>query len=63
MKRAKSPEGTVLDWKDDSGEYASQLKSGSGGRIQQSSWPCSPLRLIVLTQLSSCNIERVFSQL
>jgi len=32
IKRAKLPEGTVLDWKDDSGEYATRIWKWWKGR-------------------------------
>ena len=59
----KLPEGTVLDWKDDSGEYATRIWKWWKGRRDKFKVHGLVLRLIVLTQLSSCNIERVFSQL
>ena len=61
--RAKLPEGTVLDWKDDSGEYATRIWKWWKGRRHKFKVHALVLRLIVLTQLSSCNVERVFSQL
>jgi hypothetical protein len=63
IKRAKLPEGTVLDWKDDSGEYATRIWKWWKGRRDKFKVHGLVLRLIVLTQLSSCNVERVFSQL
>mmetsp|Transcript_8184 Transcript_8184/g.13826 ORF Transcript_8184/g.13826 Transcript_8184/m.13826 type:complete len:105 (-) Transcript_8184:20-334(-) len=63
--RAKLPEGSVLDWKEDSGEYATRIWKWWKRRREKFNVHALVLRLIVLTQLSSssCNVERVFSQL
>ena len=54
---------TELDWKKDDGEYACSIWEWWQPRVRD--FPCfaTTLRLVVLTQLSSCSVERVFSRL
>ena len=54
---------TELDWKEDDGEYACRIWEWWQPRVKE--FPCFALalRLVVLTQLSSCSVERVFSHL
>jgi len=56
----------VLDWKDDPGERASIVWEWWKLRMIDNDdfkYFRHALRLVVLTQISSCSIERVFSQL
>lgn len=52
-----------LDWKLDDGEYACRIWEWWKPRVNK--FPCHALalRLVVLAQLSSCSVERVFSRL
>ena len=63
VKRKKLPKKSVLDWKLDSVEYACRI--WEWWRTKKNNFPCfaSSLRLVVLAQLSSCFVERVFSRL
>lgn len=63
IKRKKLPKDTVLDWKKDAGEYAQRI--WKWWKPRNDKFPCHGLaiRLIVLAQLSSCSVERVFSKL
>lgn len=62
IKRNKMLEKDV-DWKKDAGEYAERI--WAWWRPRRSGFPfhALALRLVVLTQLSSCSVERVFSKL
>ena len=63
IKRKKLNKDCVLDWKLDDGEYACGIWEWWRARITD--FPCFALalRLMVLSQLSSCSVERVFSRL
>ena len=63
MKRHNIQNGDDMDWKEDAGEYARRIWEWWRIRVQQ--FPCHALaiRLVVLSQLSSCSVERVFSRL
>ena len=63
IKRKKLNKDTVVDWKLDDGEYACRIWEWWRARI--TNFPCFALalRLVVLAQLSSCSVERVFSRL
>ena len=52
-----------MDWKKDAGEYAQRI--WKWWKPRNDKFPCHGLaiRLIVLAQLSSCSVERVFSKL
>ena len=54
-----------VDWKDDAGEYAERIWQWWKPETRRTKFPfhALALRLIVLTQLSSCSVERVFSKL
>ena len=60
LKKQKEP-NTESDWKKDDGEYACSIWKWWRPRVEY--FPCFSLalRLVVLTQLSSCFVERVFS--
>ena len=63
MKRHNIQNGDDMDWKEDAGEYARRIWEWWRIRVQE--FPCHALaiRLVVLSQLSSCSVERVFSRL
>ena len=63
IKRKKLNKDSVVDWKLDDGEYACRIWEWWCARI--TNFPCFALalRLVVLAQLSSCSVERVFSRL
>ena len=63
IRRKNLPKDTVLDWKRDAGEYAQRI--WKWWKPRKDKYPCHGLaiRLIVLAQLSSCSVERVFSKL
>ena len=63
IKKKKLPPNTILDWKKDDGEYSCRI--WEWWRIRMIDLPCFglALRLVVLCQLSSCSVERVFSRL
>ena len=52
-----------LDWKEDGGEYAERIWQWWKARKKHYPMHYLALRLIVLIQLSSCSVERVFSKL
>lgn len=59
----KFPEGVEYDWKEDAGEYATRIWKWWKGRKDKFRANGLAVRLAVLVQLSSCSVERVFSQL
>ena len=66
IKRRNLPDDENVDWKDDPGERACRIWEWWKMRVMD----CDrfkyfkvALRLVVLTQVSSCSVERVFSQL
>ena len=63
QKRMKRHNIENMDWKEDDGEYARRIWEWWRIRVQE--FPCHALaiRLVVLSQLSSCSVERVFSRL
>ena len=54
---------TVLDWKTDDGEYSCRIWEWWKSRVNKFPYFSRALRLVVLSQLSSCSVERVFSRL
>ena len=64
IKRKKLDKDTVFDWKLDAGEYAQRIwQWWKESRKDKFLHHGLALRLIVLAQLSSCSVERVFSKL
>ena len=63
MKQNKLGDDHGLTWEDDDGEYASCIWAWWKPRVDTFPYHACALRLIVLTQLSSCSAERVFSRL
>ena len=65
QKRIKLPEGTVLDWYEDSSEYSSWIWKWWKGKKINSSRSCYRPTTYSLFYNStlSCNVERLFSQL
>ena len=61
VKRNKLGDDHGLTWEDDDGEYASHIWAWKKPRVDTFPYHACALRLIVLTQLSSCSAERVFS--
>ena len=63
MKRYNVADKESMDWKNDAGEYAHRIWKWWTTRVRH--FPCHALalRLVVLTQMSSCSVERVFSRL
>ena len=63
MKRYKILNEDDMDWKNDAGEYARRIWEWWRTRVDE--FPCHAfaIRLVVLSQLSSCSVERVFSRL
>ena len=63
IKRKNLPTDSSLDWRNDAGEYAQRI--WKWWKPRKDKYPCHSLaiRLIVLAQLSSCSVERVFSKL
>ena len=61
IKEKRKEPNTELDWKEDDGECACRIWEWWRPRVKD--FPCLALalRLVVLTQLSSCSVERVFS--
>ena len=53
----------ALSWKDDAGEYAERIWRWWKTRKDKFPMHGLAIRLIVLAQLSSCSVERVFSKL
>ena len=52
-----------MDWKQDAGEYAQHIWHWLKRRKDKFPYHGLAIRLIVLAQLSSCSVERVFSKL
>ena len=63
IRRKKIEKGTILDWKQDAGEYAQRIWHWWKPRKDKFPYHGLAIRLIVLAQLSSCSVERVFSKL
>ena len=66
IKRRRLDNGDNLDWKNDPGERACQIWEWWKLRMldnDEFQYFRKALRLVVLTQVSSCSVERVFSQL
>ena len=63
MKRHNIQDKNDMDWKNDAGEYARRIWEWWRTRVEE--FPCHAvvIRLVVLSQLSSCSVERVFSRL
>ena len=60
-KKKRSAE--TFDFRDDAGEYSERIFAWMKPRRQKFPYHALALRLVVLTQLSSCSVERVFSKL
>ena len=56
-------EESEMDWMDDAGEYAERIWQWWRTRRMRYPMHYLALRLVVLIQLSSCSVERVFSRL
>ena len=63
IRKKKLDKDTVLDWKFDDGEYSCRIWEWWRARIVKFPFLGLALRLVVLCQLSSCSVERVFSRL
>ena len=63
IKRKKLEKGATLDWKEDAGDYSQRIWQWWKGRKDKFPYHGTAIRLIVLAQLSSCSVERVFSKL
>ena len=63
VKRKKLEHNIELDWRKDDGEYACRIWEWWSPRVKDFPVFAVALRLVVLTQLSSCSVERVFSRL
>ena len=64
IRRKKLPtHGTEADWKKDAGEYAQRIWQWWKPRKDKYPYHGLAIRLVVLLQLSSCSVERVFSKL
>ena len=67
QKRIKKNKMSAAEvgWKDDAGEYAERIWQWWKPETRRTKFPfhALALRLIVLTQLSSCSVEHVFSKL
>ena len=61
IKRHKLPKDTVLEWKNDGGEYAQRIWKWWKPRKYKYPFHGVAICLIVLAQLSRCSVERVFS--
>ena len=53
----------VEDWRKDAGEYAEKIWAWWKGRKDKHPYHGLLIRFVVLAQLSSCSVERVFSVL
>ena len=63
QRRIKRKKDTVDDFKKDPGEYAERIWQWWGPRKKMFPKHYTAIRLVVLTQTSSCFVERVFSKL
>ena len=63
IKRHKLAKDTILDWKNDAGEYAERIWKWWKHRKEKYPYHGVAIRLIAYAQLSSCSVERVFSKL
>ena len=63
QRRIKRKKDTVDDFKKDPGEYAERIWQWWGPRKKMFPKHYMAIRLVVLTQTSSCFVERVFSKL
>ena len=63
VKRKDLDSDHGLTWKDDDAEYACRIWEWWKPRVNKFPSYSLALRLVVLTQLSSCSVERVFSRL
>ena len=61
--RRKKPEGGDIPWQQDAGEYSERIWQWWKARRDDFPAHALALRLVVLAQLSSCSVERVFSKL
>ena len=60
IKKKKLPDGTVLNWKKDAGEYATRIWKWWKSHRQRFPYHAMAIRLVVIAQLSSCSVDRVF---
>ena len=63
MKRSNIQNKDDMDWKKDPGEYARRIWEWWRARVEEFPYHALARRLIVLSQLSSCSVECVFSRL
>ena len=63
VKRKQLPAGSNMEWRDDAGEYAQRIWQWWKARKDNYPFHGLAIRLVVLAQLSSCSVERVFSKL
>jgi hypothetical protein len=63
IRRKKLDDDAVLNWTDDAGEYSERIWQWWKARRHEFPAHALALRLVVLAQLSSCSVERVFSKL
>ncbi len=63
IRRKKPEDGEEISWKEDAGEYAERIWQWWKARRHNFPAHALALRLVVLAQLSSCSVERVFSKL
>jgi hypothetical protein len=63
IRRKKLDDDAVLNWMDDAGEYSERIWQWWKARRHDFPAHALALRLVVLAQLSSCSVERVFSKL
>ena len=63
MKRSNIQNKDDMDWKKDPGEYARHIWEWWRARVEEFPYHALARRLIVLSQLSSCSVEHVYSRL
>ena len=63
IRRKKSNDGEEMKWSEDAGEYSERIWQWWKARRHIFPYHALALRLVVLAQLSSCSVERVFSKL
>ncbi len=64
IRRKQEPaEGEEIPWNEDAGEYSERIWQWWKARRDKFPVHALALRLVVLAQLSSCSVERVFSKL
>ena len=63
IRRKKPADGEDIPWEKDAGEYSERIWQWWKARRDDFPLHALALRLVVLAQLSSCSVERVFSKL